>query len=82
MSNLIAVSDWLGHHGEPLHPEAMQYDAKPAKSCRGCLFEGQRVAVCVRAVHAATRVGLPDCELDGCIYVERESDPRQLTIES
>lgn len=82
MSNLIAVSDWLGHHGEPLHPESMQYSARPAKSCRGCLFEGQRSAVCDRAIVAALRVDLPHCELDGCIYVAREVDPRQLAIKT
>lgn len=78
---LVAVSDWLGHHGEPLEPSAMQFTIKPATSCRGCLFNGQRSRVCNRAVEVAQRAELPHCE-EGFIYVTRESDPRQLTIDS
>lgn len=78
--NLIAVNDWLGLHGEPLEPENMQYTSKPAKSCSGCIFSGQRVEVCNRAAEAALRADLPHCELDGCIYVLREVDARQISL--
>ena len=76
---LVAVSDWLGHHGEPLHPESMQYATREATSCRGCLFDGQRSSVCARASLAAVRAGMADCE-SGFIYVMREIDPRQIPI--
>lgn len=78
---LVAVSDWLGHHGEPLHPESMQFTIKPATSCRGCLFNGQRSRVCNQACEVARRADLPHCE-EGVIYVLKEIDPRQLTIDS
>lgn len=79
MSNLIAVSDWLGHHGEPLHPDEIQFVTRPAKSCRNCLFDGQRAEICNAAARKAGRIGMKDCE-DGVIYVAREVDPRQLAI--
>lgn len=78
-AQLIAVSDWLGHHGEPLEPSAMQFTVKPATSCRGCLFNGPRAKVCGRACEVAQRAELPHCE-EGFIYVARETDPRQLAI--
>lgn len=79
---LVVISDWLGHHGEPLHPEAMSYTTRPAKSCRGCVFDGQRAAVCERACVAAERAELDRCDKANVIYVAREVDPRQLSIES
>lgn len=79
-ANLIAVADWLGHHGEPLHPEAMQYTTSPAKSCRGCVFDGQRASVCERACQAAERAGLERCDRADVIYLPKPIDPRQIPI--
>lgn len=79
MTNLVSIADWLGHHGEPLHPESMRYVTSPAKSCRGCLFDGQRAAICERAIAAAVRVGFEHCEKDGVIYVS-DTDPRQIPL--
>jgi hypothetical protein len=79
MSALISVADWLGHRGEPLEPERMQYATREATSCRSCLFDGQRADICERACQAAVRAGLEHCE-QGVIYVTREVDPRQIVI--
>lgn len=80
MGRLTVISDWLGHHGEPLEPEELQFTTKPAKSCRGCLFDGQRSAVCNRATEAAGRAELANCETDGVIYVAQEVDARQMEL--
>lgn len=79
MSVLVSVADWLGRRGEPLEPERMQYVTRAATSCRNCLFDGQRAAVCERACQAAVRAGIEHCE-SGFIYVAKELDPRQLAI--
>lgn len=76
---LVAVADWLGHRGEPLEPERMQFTVAPAVSCRGCAFDAQRAAVCTKACEVAQRAGLPHCE-EGVIYIPRELDPRQIPI--
>jgi hypothetical protein len=80
MRHCVAIQDWLGHHGEPLHPESMQFTTRPAKSCRGCLFQGQHSAICARACQAAERAELEHCER-GVIYVEKPVDTRQLPLE-
>lgn len=59
----------------------MQFTIRPATSCRGCIFNGQRSRVCTKATEAAQRADLPHCE-EGFIYVPKETDPRQLSITS
>lgn len=78
MKGCIAIDEWLGRRGEPLEPESMRYVTAPAKSCRGCVFAGQPVAICSRANIAAARVELEQCE-NGFIYV-RDTDPRQVDL--
>jgi hypothetical protein len=81
MGNMIAVDKWLGLRGEPMNPEQLQFTTQEGKSCRLCAFDGQRHSVCVRAGKAALRAGLQDCGDAAVIYVLREVDIRQLTIE-
>jgi hypothetical protein len=64
---------------QAIDPASMNYDAVPAKTCRGCLFQRQFSPVCRRAAALAVAVGKEDCD-SGFIYVSRD-DPRQLTIE-
>lgn len=72
LAELVGLAD-------PLDPETMQYTARPATSCVGCEFRGQRSAVCHRATALALRADLPDCD-HGYIYVLVEQNPRQLSI--
>lgn len=64
---------------QAIDPASMNYDAVPAKTCRGCLFQRQFSPVCRRAAALAVAVGKPDCD-SGFVYVSRD-DPRQFTIE-
>ncbi|MGI4717232.1 MAG: hypothetical protein ACRYGO_07405 [Janthinobacterium lividum] len=79
MTQLISVQKWLGLRGEPISPESIQFTTRPAKSCRGCLFDGQHAAVCDRACQAAERAELEHCER-GFIYVSKPVDPRQVSL--
>lgn len=80
MGNLIALAEWLGKRGELLKPEELQFEAKQQKGCSGCLFDNQRSEVCRKANAVAHLAGIVDCDM-GFIYVLRETDPRQITIE-
>ncbi len=64
---------------DPIEPASMQYEARAAKSCDGCAFQGQKTAVCRRATELALRAGMADCD-HGFIYVERKIDPRQIDL--
>lgn len=77
---MVAVYDWLGRYGDLLKPEEIQFEAKAAKGCNGCLFDKQRSEVCRKANAVARLAGIADCDF-GVVYVARETDPRQLTIE-
>lgn len=66
------------HDHQVIDPASMNYDAVPAKSCRGCLFVRQFSPVCRRAASLAVAVGKPDCD-DGFIYISL-ADPRQLGL--
>lgn len=77
--NMVALADLVGAD-EPLDPASMRFTVRVAKSCRGCLFAGQRASVCHQAAAVAIRALLPDCD-DGFAYVPIPIDPRQLTIE-
>jgi len=79
MMNNVAIQDWLGQGGDPLAPEAIQFTTRPAKSCRGCLFQKQPSSICDRACEIAQRAELEHCEC-GFIYVEKPVDPRQVSI--
>jgi len=79
MTRLVSIHKWLGRKGELLAPESMQFTTRPAKSCRGCRFDGQPDHICERACQAAQRVELAHCER-GFIYVAKPVDTRQLSI--
>lgn len=76
--NMTALADLVGL-AEPLDPHQMRFTVKPAKSCRGCLFDGQRASVCLVASSLAAKAGLPDCD-EGYVYVSVQTDPRQVEI--
>lgn len=79
MPELISVQKWLGHRGAPLSPEQLLFTTRPAKGCRGCLFDGQLASVCDRACNVAQRADLEHCEA-GFIYVAKDVDPRQANL--
>ena len=79
MTQLVSIQKWLGHKGDALSPESIQFTTRPAKSCRGCLFDGQHSSICDRACQAAARAELDHCE-HGFIYVEKKVDPRQVSL--
>lgn len=54
----------------------MQFTTKPAKGCKGCLFEEQSYKVCNLACDVADLAGMELCE-EGFIYVAKPVDPRQ-----
>lgn len=54
---------------QPLNPNALQFVTKPARSCRGCLFNGQWWRVCREAGIVAALAGLPECEEGKVIYI-------------
>lgn len=85
----VELARWLGNGADPLDPAAVQYRAKPARgarSCAGCLFKGQKAAICKAAGAAARLAGMPDCEDSDAVtgrtfvYYEIELDPRQQRI--
>jgi hypothetical protein len=79
MKGCTALADLVGLD-EPLDPASMRFTVKVAKSCRSCLFNGQRASVCFAATAVAKRSDLPDCDL-GFVYVPIPIDERQLTID-
>lgn len=79
MKGYVSIHKWLGRCGESMSPENMQFTTRPAKSCRGCLFQGQHSAVCDRACDVAQLAELEHCTR-GFIYVEKPVDDRQLSI--
>ncbi len=79
MTNLVSIQKWLGQGSTPLSPESIQFTTRPAKSCRGCLFQDQHSSICDRACQAAEKAELEHCER-GFIYVEKKVDPRQVSL--
>jgi len=79
MNGLISVQKWLGRRGDPITPESLQFTTRPAKGCRGCLFDGQLASICDRACTVAQRAELEHCER-GFIYVAKSVDPRQVNL--
>lgn len=58
-----------GRHGTddfPMVPAELRYHAivkhERWKDCGGCMFKGQRIAVCHEAARVAIRAGLVDCD--------------------
>ncbi len=54
-------------------------------TCKGCLFEPERSAICYQAADAAKVRGLPDCEYPTAngkriIYVALDVDARQMEL--
>ena len=88
-AGLIEVDRWLGLRGDALEPAAMLFVAvervgEPG-NCKGCLFNGQRVAVCREACRIAALAGQQDCDSRApigsrIIYVAPPNDPRQLEL--
>lgn len=82
-----------GRHGIddfPMVPAELRYVAKVAherwKECAGCMFKGQRIAVCHEAARVAIRAGMVDCdtrdEATGRTHVYQRArlDPRQVDL--
>lgn len=67
-----------GNKSAPVIGE-LQFVARAAPKCNGCMFNGCAVSVCEEVTHVATRAGMPDCD-DGYIYVAAPVDPRQIGI--
>lgn len=80
MNGLISVQKWLGRRGDPLTVDHIQFTTHAGKTCRGCLFDGQPLSVCNRAVEIAQRADMPHCEDDGVVYVAKPVDPRQANL--
>lgn len=86
---LNTLSDkWEGDTAEPIDPAAIRFKAAPAPvyaDCHGCIFIGQRTAVCRQASAIAVAAGQIDCDepwpMGGsAIYVKDGSDPRQMDL--
>lgn len=79
---------WEGYSAKPLDPAAVRFKAAPALvrgECDGCVFCGQRAAVCRQVEAIAMANNIIDCDgrlQDGSsvIYVVDKSDPRQLDL--
>ena len=88
MTTNILSPNWEGDTASPIDPDTIRIKAVQAPvfcECDGCLFIGQRSAVCNRANAIAMAAGDPDCDqvLPGCrsvIYVLDKSDPRQMPL--
>lgn len=79
MNGMIAIVDFIGA-AEPLNPAHVPFVSRPGATCRGCLFHGNRSAVCRAAGEEAARRAITDCE-NGVVYVAPVADNRQLKIE-
>ena len=88
MTTNILSDNWEGETAAPINPDNVRIKAIEAPvfgECHGCLFAGQRAAVCIKAAANAVDAGDPDCDhvLPGrraVIYVIDKSDPRQLPL--
>jgi hypothetical protein len=84
----ILSPKWEGDTEEPIDPAAIRFKTVKAPvfaDCQGCLFLGQRFAVCNRAAVLAVADGGVDCDDPwpaggSVIYVIDTSDPRQLDL--
>jgi hypothetical protein len=86
MTTNILSSKWEGDTAAPIDPTAIGFKAAPAPvidDCTGCIFLGQRNAVCRQACAIAVENGQIDCdepwpEGGSVIYVI--ADKRQLDL--
>lgn len=78
----VDLERWRGPRDEvALDPATVVFREQAAKKgCKHCVFARQWSGVCDAAIIEAKRRGMHSCE-DGFVYVEVETDPRQLTIE-
>lgn len=67
-------------YDEPIDPSIVEFTTKPGKKCRTCHFSRQRQSVCDQVEMIAKRAGMPLCDLEDVVYIERLRDERQLTI--
>ncbi|MDN4061164.1 hypothetical protein QPK31_23370 [Massilia sp. YIM B02769] len=88
MTTNILSPNWEGDTASPIDPDTIRIKAVQAPvfgECDGCLFIGQRSAVCNRANAIAMAAGDPDCDQvlpdrRSVIYVLDKSDPRQMPL--
>jgi hypothetical protein len=88
MTTNILSPNWEGDTAEPIDPTTIRFKAVRAPvyaDCQGCLFIGQRSAVCRQASALAVEAGQVDCddaapEGWSVIYVIDKSDPRQMDL--
>lgn len=88
MNNVLSPK-WEGDFATPLDAASIRFKIAPAPirgACSGCLFLGQRNAVCEQANAIVVAAGGIDCDKEmpngqSVIYVACEVDPRQLEIE-
>lgn len=89
MTTNILSPNWEGDTAAPIDPVTIRFKAVQAPvlgECDGCLFIGQRSAVCNLANAIAATADYPDCDhvLTGprrtVIYVADKTDPRQLPL--
>jgi hypothetical protein len=78
VKGMAALADLVGLD-DPVDPAAMQFTAKPSKSCHGCVFKGQRTSVCREASRLAVLAGFKDCD-EGVVYVALDVDLKQTSI--
>lgn len=84
----ILSPKWQGDTAAPIDPTEVRFKAAKAPvyaDCQGCLFIGQRTAVCRHASALAVQAGEVDCDDPwpaggSVIYVADTSDPRQLPL--
>lgn len=89
MTTKVTSPNWQGQYAAPIDPGAVRFTIAQARvyaDCEGCMFIGQRGAVCSRAAEIARANGITDCESplpNGAsgVYVLDKTDPRQIQME-
>jgi len=84
----ILSAKWEGKTAAPIDPATIRFMAAKAPvyaDCEGCVFIGQRTAVCGQASTLAVEAGEVDCDDPwpaggSVIYVIDKRDPRQLDL--
>lgn len=78
MTGYTALADL---YDEPIDPATVDFTTKPGKTCAGCIFQRQRIAVCNKVEEIAKKEALARCGIVEVVYVKRVVDGRQLIIE-
>jgi hypothetical protein len=84
----VLSPNWEGDTAEPIDPTTIRFKAVKAPvyaDCQGCMFVGQRTAVCRQASALAVEAGGVDCDDPwpaggSVIYIIDKSDPRQMDL--